>query len=352
MRLRAAGLVLVLALGPAGAGAKEWRLTAGASHPPSVPWVRAIRDHVIPESNRMLKELGAPERIVWTEGWSGTLYNFRNTLEGVGDGLADIGWVATLWEPAKLPLENVTFHAPFASADVHLLVELREALHRAIPALGEAWLAHNAVWLGGQVADSYQLVARAPLASVEALRGRRVLASGPAAAWLKGTGAIPLDVPLTDYYASLKGGAADAAIAVGSGILPFRLHEVAPHVVRVDLGAPIAGALAMNRDTWNSLPLHMKTLFRFLGRDYARRQTGLVAAAAREAMARLAKAGAKIAEFPPAERARWAKLLPDLAGDWAARNEAKGLPARKLLAAFMDGIRKRGGKPARDWDRR
>ena len=352
MRLRAAGLVLVLALGATGAAAKEWRLTAGASHPPSVPWVQAIRDHVLPESNRMLEELGAPDRIVWTEGFSGTLYNFRNTLEGVGDGLADIGWVGSLWEPVKLPLENLTFYAPFATADVHLLAALREALHRAVPALGEAWLAHNAVWLGGQVADSYQLVARAPLATVEGLRGLRVLASGPAAAWLKGTGAIPLDVPLTDYYASLKGGAADAAIVVGSGILPFRLHEVAPHVVRADLGAPIAGALAMNRDTWNSLPLHMKTLFRFLGREYASRQTELVAAAAREAIARLAAGGATIAVFPAAERAKWAKLLPDLAGDWAARNEAKGLPARKLLAAFMDGIRKRGGKPARDWDRK
>ena len=78
----------------------------------------------------------------------------------------------------------------------------------------------------------------------------------------------------------------------------------------------------------------------------------LVAAAAREAMARLAREGAAIAGFPPAERLKWAGLLPDLAGDWVARNRAKGLPARKLLAAFMDGIRERGGTPARDWDRK
>ena len=352
MRFPAAGLACVLALGAAGAGAKEWTLTAGASHPPTVPWVRAIRDHVVPESNRMLEELGAADRIVWTEAYGGTLYNFRDTLEGVGGRLADIGWVATLWEPVKLPLENVTFHAPFATADVHLLAELREALHRAIPAMGAAWRAHGAVWLGGQMADSYQIVARAPLASVAALGGLKVLASGPAAAWLEGTGATPVDMPLPEYRATLKAGAADAAIVVGSGILPFRLHEVAPHVVRVDLGAPIAGALAMNRETWEGLPLHMKTLFRFLGREYARRQADLVAAAAREAMARLAKEGAAIAGFPPAERLKWAKLLPDLAGDWVARNRAKGLPARKLLAAFMDGIRERGGTPARDWDRK
>ena len=339
------------ALGPAGAGAKEWKLTAGASHPPAVPWVRAIKHHVVPESNRMLKELGAPDTIAWTEAYAGTLYNFRNTLEGVGDGLADIGWVGTLWEPVKMPLENVTFHAPFATGDVHRLIDVQEELHRTVPAMNAAWRRNNAVYLGGQVADAYHIVSKTPLTSVAELRGRKVLASGPAAGWLKGTGATPVDAGLPLYRGSLESGAADAAIIVTTGILPFKLHEVAPHLVKVDLGAPISGALAMNLDTWKSLPLHMKTMFRFLGREYARRQTDIVAATVREAMETLEKQGAKISDFPDAERARWANLLPDLAGDWVARNEAKGLPAKKVLAAFMDGIRKRGGRPARNWDK-
>ena len=345
-----AGAALVL--GAAAAGAKEWKLTAGASHPPTVPWVQAIRDHVVPESNRLLAELGAPDRILWTEAYSGRLYNFRNTLEGVGDRLADIGWVGTLWEPAKLPLENVTFYAPFATGDPRLLIEIQEELHRTVPAMNAAWRRHNAVWLGGQAADSYHLVSKTPLASVEQLRGMKILAPGPAADWLKGTGAIPVDAALPDFHASLKSGVADAGIIIASGILAFRLHEVAPHLVRVDLGAPISGALAMNLDTWNGLPLHMKTMFRLLGREYAARQTDILAAGLRRSLATLAKEGATIADFPAAERGKWAKLLPDLAGDWVARNRAKGLPARKLLAAFMDGIRERGGTPARDWDRK
>ena len=352
-RLAAFGLAGALfASGPADLAAREWKLTAGASHPPAVPWVRTIRDHVVPESNRMLRELGAPDTIAWTEAYAGTLYNFRNTLEGVGDGLADIGWVATLWEPVKMPLENVTFHAPFATGEVHRLIDVQEELHKTIPAMNAAWRKHNAVYLGGQVADSYHIVAKTPIASVEALRGRKVLAVGPAAGWLKGTGATPVDAGLAMFHDSLKSGVADAAIVVTTGILPFRLHEVAPHIVKADLGAPISGALAMNLDTWKSLPLHMKTMFRFLGREYARRQTDLVAARVRESMATLAKQGATISEFPAEERVKWANLLPDLAGDWVARNEAKGLPAKKVLAAFMDGVRKRGGKPARDWDRK
>ena len=342
----------LFALGSTAAGAKAWKLTAGASHPPTVPWVQVIRDHVVPESNRMLKEMGAPDTIEWTQAYAGTLYNFKNTLEGVGDGLADIGWVGTLWEPAKMPLENVTFHAPFATGNVHHLIDVQEELHRTIPAMNAAWRKNNAVYLGGQVADSYHIVSKTPLTSVEQLRGKKVLAPGPAANWLKGTGATPVDAGLPAFYDSLKTGVADAGIIIATGILPFKLHEVAPHIVKVDLGAPISGALAMNLDTWKSLPLHMKVTFRFLGREYARKQTDIVAAMVRSSMAMLARQGAKISEFPSEERARWVNLLPDLAGDWVARNEAKGLPAKKVLAAFMDGVRKRGGKPARNWDKK
>ena len=352
-RLAALGLAgALLALGPAGIEAKEWKLTAGSSHPPIIPWVQVIRDHVVPESNRMLKEMGAPDTIEWTEAYAGTLYNFKNTLEGVGDGLADIGWVGTLWEPAKMPLENVTFYAPFATGNVHHLIEIQEELHQKIPAMNEMWRKNNAVYLGGQVADTYHIVSKVPLTSVEQLRGKKVLAPGPAANWLKGTGATPVDVGLPIYYDSLKTGVADAGIIITTGILPFKLHEVAPYIVKADLGGPISGALAMNLDTWKSLPLHMKTMFRFLGREYARRQTDIVAARVRGSMAILARQGARISEFPAAERTEWASLLPDLAGDWVARNEAKGLPAKKVLAAFMDGVRKRGGKPARNWDKK
>lgn len=331
--------------------AKVYKLTAGSSHPPIVPWVATIKNLVVPEAAKRVAAAGKGDSIQWTEAYAGALYNFKNTLEGIETGLADIGWVGTLWEPVKMPLENVTFHAPFATGDVHRLIDVQEELHRTVPAMNAAWRRNNAVYLGGQVADSYHIVSKTPLTSVAELRGRKVLASGPAASWLKGTGATPVDAGLPLYRGSLESGAADAAIIVTTGILPFKLHEVAPHLVKVDLGAPISGALAMNLDTWKSLPLHMRTMFRFLGREYARRQTDIVAAAVREAMATLEKQGGKISDFPDAERARWAKLLPDLAGDWVARNEAKGLPAKKVLAAFMDGIRKRGGRPARNWDK-
>ena len=343
--------VAVLALSALSAQAKVWKLTAASSHPPIVPWVATIKNHVVPQSNIRLKELGSPHTIKWTEAYAGALYNFKNTLEGVEKGLTDIGWVGTLWEPAKMPLHNVTFYAPFVSGDVHHLAEIQEEMHARIPAMNAAWSKYNQVFLGPQVADTYHLVTKFPFNKLSDLKGRKIYAPGPAANWLKGTGAIAVNGGLPIYYNGIKTGVAEGSIIITTGMLPFKLHEVAPYITKVDIGGPISGALTMNKDTWNSLPLHMRMMFRDLGRDYGRIQTDIVAAKVRQFLKIMAKQGAKISTLPAAERQKWIKGLPNIAGDWVKRNEAKGLPARKVLAAFMDGVRKRGGKPGRDWDK-
>ena len=52
-----------------------------------------------------------------------------------------------------------------------------------------------------------------------------------------------------------------------------------------------------------------------------------------------------------AERKRWADKLPNIAGEWAAEQEKKGIPAKPVLSKFMDSVRANGGKPLRDWDK-
>ena len=44
-------------------------------------------------------------------------------------------------------------------------------------------------------------------------------------------------------------------------------------------------------------------------------------------------------------------MLPDIAGDWAAPLEERGIPARAFLSAYMDGLRAAGETPTRDWDK-
>ncbi len=347
--LIAAAAALTLGAGVPGATAKEYKLTAGSSHPPVLPWVIALKDWVVPESNRMLKELGIDDHITWTEAYAGALYNFNNTLEGVGDGLADIGWVGTLWEAAKMPLHNVTYYAPFVTGDVYLLMDIQEKMEEDIPAFKAEWTKNNTVYLGAQVADTYEVVSKEPITRFDDIKGKKYLTAGALASWVKGTGAIAVDSGLPVFYNNIKTGVADGGIIIATGILPFKLQEVAPYIVRVNMGAVISGALAMNLDTWKKLPAHMKVLFRMLGREYAQKQTDMVATRVKSAWEKLSEMQqVHVSTLAEAEREKWVKALPDIAGDWV---KANGAPAKEVLTYLMDSVRKHGGHPVRDWDK-
>ncbi len=340
----------MLCLGVPNADAKEFKLTAGSSHPPIIPWVGTIKNHVVPESVKRLKAAGGKHTIKWTEAYAGALYNFKNTLEGIQEGLADLGWVGSLWEPNKLPLQNVTFFAPFVSGNVKFMEEIEAELHATSPEMQQQWTKFNQVYLGPQTIDSYVVISKVPIRSVADLKGKKLMAPGAVSLWLKGTGAIGVNGGLPVYYNNIKTGVADGAIVPGTGILPFKLHEVAPYITEVGLGGGITGALTMNKTTFDKLPPEMQKMFLQLGKEYGSIVTKMVTANRIKQFAILKKKGAKISTMPRSEQEKWANGLPDLAGNWVKATEARGLPARKVLKIVMEGIRKRGGKPVRNWD--
>ncbi len=330
--------------------AAEFRLTASSSHPPIVPWVKTIKDYVVPESVKRAKALG--HTIKWTEAYAGALYNFKNTLEGIEEGLGDVGWVGTLWEPNKLPLQNATFYTPFVTDDNVIAARVQNEMHDSIPALKQAFLKHNQVYLGPQAIDDYVVITKRPLNSVADLKGRKLYAPGASAKWLENTGAIGVNGGLPVYYNGIKTGIAEGAIVPGTGIVPFKLHEVAPYVTTVGLGGGITGALTMNKRTYDRLPPELQKMFHEIGKGYGELVAKRVAAFKKKSWeVLLPKGGAKLTTFDPAEQAKWAKLLPNLAGEWAKRIEAKGLPAKKVIQSYMDRVRAKGVKPKRNWDK-
>ncbi|HUT50710.1 MAG TPA: C4-dicarboxylate TRAP transporter substrate-binding protein [Alphaproteobacteria bacterium] len=333
------------------AGAAEFKLTAGSSHPPIIPWVGTIKNFVVPESVKRLKAMGGKHTIKWTEAYAGALYNWQNTLEGVQEGLADVGWVGTLWEPNKLPLMNVTYFTPFATNNVAHLTQIQNEMHAKLPILNKQWRKYNQVFIGAQTIDNYVIVSKTPIRSVDDLKGKKFYAPAALAGWVRGTGAISVNGALPLYYNGIKTGVTDGAIIPGTGVLPFKIHEVAPYVIDPGLGGMISGALTMNLATWNKLPADMKKLFKQLGTEYGELVTKRVTANRVKHFAIIAKNGAKLSTFPLSEKKRWTAKMPNIAGEWAKNVEAKGLPARQIMKFYLDGVRKRGGQPVRDWDK-
>jgi TRAP-type C4-dicarboxylate transport system substrate-binding protein len=327
------------------------KLTVGSSQTTSLAWIGAMHTLVVPELSRRLEARGSPYHIRWTEAYGGSLYKYEDTLEAIEIGLADMGWIGTLWELSKLPLQNVTYSAPFVSDDFRTVVDILNELNRTVPAMQDAWTAQNVHFLGASALDTYQLMTNFPVRTVEDLRGRKILAPGPSAAWLEGTGAVAVDGSLTTYYQQIQTGVADGVITILTGAAPNRLHEVAPYITLVGLGSQVTGALGINLDTWNRLPEEVRAILDELGPEYSHAVADDISKRYDASLARMQKEGAIVAELPLAEKKKWLAAMPDIATRWVEATERRGLPAGEVLRAFMNAVRAHGGQPLRDWDR-
>ena len=214
-------------------------------------------------------------------------------------------------ESARLPLQNVTYAVPFITDDLPALLRVMNRLHADVPALAASWERYGAHFLGASGVDTYHLLTTFPVRGLDDLRGRRILAPGAAATWLQGTGAIAVDGSLSSYYMQLKTGVADGVLSILTGAHPYRLHEVAPHVTLVGLGAQFTGALTANLRTWRRLPPAAQDILAALGHEYSERAAAEVVARYAGVLEALAAEGARITHLPAAEKQRWIEALPD-----------------------------------------
>lgn len=346
---RLAGGLAIAALG-LGAQAETYSLTISSSHPTVLPWVGQLSTLVVAESNNRLEAMGSADRIDWTESYGGALYGFKDTLEAVGDGLTDAGWVGTLWEGSKMPLQNMTYFTPFVSDDLVATLRIMNELHREVPQLREAWEDENVVFLGASGVETYHLFTNFPVASLKDLEGRKIIAPGPSANWIKSLGAVPVNGALPTYYNQIQTGVADGVVVIITGAFPNKHYEVAPYVTLVGLGAQMTGGFGINKDVWEDLSDDVRQVLTELGEEYTVAHAEEVMARYETFLAKLPEAGATVTELPAADVDAWAAGLPDLAGSWVEANADKG--AAEVLDAYMAKVREAGLAPRIDWSKR
>lgn len=325
-------------------------LTVASSHPTVVPWVGMIQTHFMAKTDELLAAAGN-YKIEWNEAFGGQLYKANATLTSVEEGITDVGWVFSFLEQAKLPLSQGSSNAPFATSNPPVLLDVMESLIETNEAFRNEWESHNLKVLGLTATDLYDFYLKEPIAGIDDLNGRKISAPGVLGNWLRGTGANAVDGALTTYYTDVQTGVSDGVLSLALGALPIKLYEVAPYIARFDGGAVFSGAVAINRDSWDALPEEVQNAMIEAGQYYTESHGQDLVDRHEFALNKMVELGAEIIEMPDGETGKWVAKLPNIAADWAAPLEDRGIPANEFLAAYMDGLRAAGETPARDWDK-
>ncbi len=344
----ALAVLLLSAAAPASAQTVV-KMTVTAGHPPVFAWVKLIDDFVIPEIDKRVAAIGSPVKFEWTRAYGGTVAKLGAESDALRTDISDMGIVAAIFEAGKFPLEQFSLMTPFSTSNMLLINQVTYKMHQDIPELMAFWTRNNIVYLGGASIDSYHLFTKFPFTSIESLKGKKILAPGPAANWIRNTGAVAVSGNLNTYYNDLKSGLADGAIVSMVPAASAKLHEVVPNITKVDIGAQSTGALGVNKRTFDKLPTEVQKIFIEVGRAYADEFAKVQMATAEQAQQTMVAAGAKVVELDPVERKRWADVLPALAKEWASDLDNKGMPGSKIVKAYVDGLSAAGVKFPRDW---
>ena len=325
-------------------------LTAIDGYPPKSLWVKEFINFFMPEIDRRLAKTGN-YKIKWNQAWGGQIAKKKGVLAGLQKGLGDIGVVTTVFHADKVPLQMIAYATPFVSTDPVLVSRTVDKLANDFPEYKAAWAKYNQVYLTNlAVLDSYQILSKEPMMSLADFKGLKVAGAGMNLGYLKGLGAAGVGGSLVTYYNKLKTGVVDAAMIWAEAGITFKMVEVAPHMLRANIGTVNSKAITMNAKSWKKLPEEVRTAVAEAAPLYRDHMGKLALEKAKSSYAKFTSAGGKIVEMSATERKSWAGSMPNIAKTWAAGLDKKGISGGKILKAYMDEMRANNQPILRNWD--
>ncbi len=346
-----AAIVFALAATGQPANARTVKIIAVGGAPPIVTYIRTTKDYFIPEIDRRLAASGKDFRIEWTQAYAQSLAKFTEVLETVEEGIAQLGLVLKNFEPSSLPLEQYLYMAPFGRHTMEQVLEIDKAVRAQVPAMNQAFLDHNQVYLTSAASGTMNLFTTFPVRSIDDLRGRKLGASGSMGHWLRGTGAVVVNANMAASYTDIRNGLYEGYPISVALAFPYKTYEAAKKMTRVHFGISATSSLTVNRDTWEKFPAYVKQIFRDVAKGWAPTQARIDLAKHNKFISIMKKKGLTITDLSEKERKRWAKAMPNIAAEWADGLEKRGIPGRAVLTAYMNELRARNIDIARQWDR-
>ncbi len=326
-------------------------LTAIDGYPPKALWVEAFVKSYIPEINKRLAKTGH-YKINWNQAWSGQISKVQHVLDGLQKGLGDIGIVTSVFHTDKVPLNEIAYATPFVTSDVGLVARTFDELAKEYKAIPDTWAKYNQLYLTNlDVLDSYQMFFKPKVTSLAEFKGKKIASAGLNLRYLQNTGAVGVAGSLVHYYNEMKTGVIDGTMLWPEAMISFKIAEVAKYMVKADIGTANSKTITVNMDSWKKLPDEVKAAIQDASPVYRDYVVDKVNEEAKSSLAKFKAMGGTVTQLTEAERKHWAMTMPNVAKDWAADLEKRGLPARQILTAYMDKMRAAHQPILRQWDK-
>ena len=330
--------------------AESINMIAIDGYPARAMWVKEFAGFFIPRVNEELKKTDNFQ-INWQEAYGGQIVKPRGVLDGIKLGLGDIGIVTTIFHNSKLPSQGISAVTPFIAADARAVAKAVDEIAKEFPQMAKELDKENQVYLAtGVVLDTYQMFSKTPINSLADLKGKKVAGAGYNLRYLEGIeGAAGVRGGLPNFYNMLQTGVVDAAMLWPEAAKTFKIAEVAPYMLKANLGAVNSKTVTVNKDVWNKLPDEVKGVLKKVAVEYRDHIASIAMDRAASSLEAYKKGGGTVVELSADERNAWAKSMPNIAVDWAKKLDTAGAPGSDMLKAYSAKLKAAGFTPVRDW---
>lgn len=282
--------------------------------------------------------------------WSGSLLAPADTAQGIRDGRADIGLVAQVYLPSRLPLSTVDT-LPFMTSNVRAFAHTFVETYAASEAMQAEYAANGLHMLLFAPADENMFYSKTPLNSVDDLKDKRVRAIGLGAPALQAIGASPVAISQDQVYESLNKGLLDATSGATMDLgVDFGFHTVAPYIVDPNYGIYASGNYSINKAKYDALAPEVRSVLdemagRFLDDYFLPRMVEALVDRCNKAL----DSGATVVVWPQAETDKWHEAIGrTLREQWVANASAGGADAASFLADYEARLRE--NEKTMQWD--
>ncbi len=320
----AIGLVFVLFAG--GFAAEKVEIRFSGYYPESYP---VYKEGIRPWEEMVQKESSG--KVVFANYLNGVLNAAKHGFRATKEGICDITTGYPLNQPASFSLSFLG-DLPFAVSKSYSGVLAMETLYpKYFKKEYERMGPYLAFWV---CTSPYNLMSRRPIHSLEDLKGLKVRAVGGICSdMLHALGAVPVILQSSESYTSLQSGVVDAVIYPDSSSVSYRIYEIAKYHVKIGF-YHASVPYALSPKFFNGLNPENKTYVYNKLRQAAQMASHSYDIEDLKAEKVFKENGVEMIELPESEMARFRKAVESLWEKFIADNEAKGLPARQLVADF------------------
>lgn len=263
----------------------------------------------------------------------GTLLTASNMLDGVLNGVADIGLTTTSYEPARFPLLNLI--GDFSGIDVNAEEASQVAYQLVSEFPQEEFGLENFKVITVFTSEPSYLQTSEQVSTLEDLSGLEIRVPGESDT-MRTLGAVPVGMSQADTGEALQAGIVEGVASSRETLMDLQFARYLDYVVDYPLSNVVMLAV-MSRERWESLPVDVQQVINELGAEASQYAGQYLDAHVKEAINwSQENHNLEVTTLADEEKARWDERLEPLNALRVEQLSAQELPAAELYDRMLE----------------